>query len=314
MTALTPDDDRLHPAASDHPWWSETCWYSFDQPGEDLSATFYPVFRRNLGICSLGVSLWDPTAHEPWRVPYSRSFWHLPLPATDLTELRLQGLAYDCLEPLQRYHVGYHDDGLGDIELEFTGLRPPHESGIANGVGHLDQPCRVVGEVVIRDRRIPIDTIGMRDRTWSLRPEDRRSPGTAYTYGHSGADEQFLVMTTLRGNVGSFVSGVFSGYLVRDGVHAALVDSARRVIERRDGYPTRIEVEATDALGRRLDAVGVACNRFANQATASQFAWMSMMRWTVVDGDRTATDVIGEDQEVWSADRLGAVLAALTTN
>ena len=81
-----------------------------------------------------------------------------------------------------------------------------------------------------------------------MRPEIRYGHGTAYTYGYTGADEQFLAMTTLDGNKGSFISGVFSGFLVRDGVQAPLVDAKRRVIERRDGYPTRIEIEAVDAL------------------------------------------------------------------
>ena len=160
--------------------------------------------------------------------------------------------------------------------------------------------------MVLRGERIEIDTLGMRDRTWSVRPERSHSRGTAYTYGHGSADDQFLLLTTLRGNEGSFISGVFTGYLVRDGVHAPLVDAQRRVVERRDGAPRRVEVEVTDALGRRLEAVGTMRNNFANQATAAQFAWMSMVEW---EGAGAAT--VGEDQEVWTPDRLGPSLLAL---
>jgi hypothetical protein len=307
VSLLTADDDRLHQPASDDRWWTETYWFSFDQPGEDVSATIYPMFRPNLGICSLGVFVWDPSAHEPWRVLYGRNHWHLAMPTTEATDLRLEGLSYDCLDPLRRYRVAYRDEGLIDLELEYTALRPPHEAGIANGVGHFDQPCRVVGHVVVRHRRVAIDTVGMRDRTWSVRPEDRRT-ATAYTYGHADAHEQFLLLTRLDGNTGSIVGGVFTGYLVRDGVHAGLVHAARRVVERRDGYPTRIEVEATDALGRRLEATGTARNRLANQANTSQFAWMTMTSWTV----NGSGSLIGEDQEVWSPDRLGPTLDQLT--
>jgi hypothetical protein len=204
--------------------------------------------------------------------------------------------------------VTYTDTDQLTMELEFTGLRPPYPAGIGRGSGHLDQPCRVVGEVNARGERFEIDTLGMRDRTWSLRPEDRHGTGTAYTYGHISADEQFLTLTQLDGNQGRFVSGVFSGYLVRDGVHSPLVDANRRVVERMDGYPTRLEVEATDALGRRLEATGVAVNRLANQASPAQFAWMSMVEWTA-----NGSALIGEDQEVWSPDRLGPTLAALNT-
>ena len=308
MSLLSEADDHLHPPAKPDRWWSETYWFSFDQPGVDVSATIYPVFRPNLGICSMAVYLWDGSAHEPWNILYGRSYWHLAMPTMDVTELRLEGLSYDRLEPLQRYRVGYRDGDLIDLDLEFTGLRPPHEAGIGNGVGHFDQPCQVTGEIKVRGRTIEIDTLGMRDRTWSVRPEDRRGPGTAYTYGHSGADEQFLVMPTLQGNTGSFISGVFSGFLVRDGVHSPLVDASRRVVERRDGYPVAIELTAVDAMDRRLETVGVTKNRLANQATAGQFAWMSMTEWDI-DG-RT---VIGEDQEVWSPERLGPPLAELAT-
>lgn len=309
MSAFTPDDDRLHPPVGDHPWWTETCWFSFDQPGEDVSATIYPLFRPNLGVCSLGVAVWDPSAHEPWLVPYSRTVWHLPMPTTDLTALRLQGLEIDRLEPLRRYRVAYRDEGMCDLELEYTALRPPHGTVIGSGIGHLDQPCRVVGEVVVQGRRITVDSIGMRDRTWSPRPDDRRGTATAYTYGHRDADEQFLVLTGLQGNEGSVLGGLFSGYLVRNGVEAPLVDGTRRVVERRAGFPVRIEVEATDALGRRLEAVGTARNRLANQASPAQFAWMTMTSWQVSG----AGELIGEDQEVWSPDRLGPALAALAT-
>lgn len=308
MSNLTERDDLLHPPASDDRWWSETCWFSFDQPGPDLSATIYPLFRPNLGVCSLGVFLWDAGAHEPWRVRYARSYWHLAMPETDLVDLHLEGLRYQQLEPLQRFRVAYEDADLLSLDLEFTGLRAPHEAGIGRGVGHYDQPCQVVGEVNLQGERIPIDTIGMRDRTWSVRPEDRHGTGTAYTYGHISADEQFLLLTKLDGNGGSFISGVFTGYLVRDGVHAPLVDANRRVVERVDGYPTRLEIEITDDLGRRLEATGRTLNRLANQASPAQFAWMSMAEWQTEAGT-----MIGEDQEVWSPDRLGTQLAALNT-
>ena len=160
MSNLTERDDLLHPPASDDRWWSETCWFSFDQPGPDLSATIYPLFRPNLGVCSLGVFLWDAGAHEPWRVRYARSYWHLAMPATDLVELQLEGLRYQQLEPLQRFRVAYEDADRLSLDLEFAGLRAPHEAGIGRGVGHYDQPCQVVGEVNLQGERIPIDTIG----------------------------------------------------------------------------------------------------------------------------------------------------------
>ena len=309
MSKLSEADDHFHVPATTQPWWTETCWFSFDLPEHDLSLTVYPFFRPNLGICSLAVYLWDASAHEPWAVRYARSYWHLPMPRSDLVNLDLEGLGYERLEPLHRYRVTYEDADVLAFELEYTGLRAPHEAGIADGLGHFDQPCRVVGELRLRGETLAVDGLGMRDRTWSERREDRRGRGSGYTYGHVSADEQFLVMTNVEGNQGSFRTGVFTGYLVRDGVYAPLTDAARRVVERVHGYPVRIELEATDALGRRLEASGTTRNRLADQATSSQFAWMSMTEWHVAGGGV----MYGEDQEVWSPDRLGRELTALDT-
>ena len=92
MGLLTERDDDLHPPATDDRWWSETYWFSFDQPGVDLSATIYPVFRPNAGVCSLAVYLWDASGSTPWTARYGRSYWHLTMPETPLTDLRLEGL------------------------------------------------------------------------------------------------------------------------------------------------------------------------------------------------------------------------------
>jgi hypothetical protein len=306
--ALTAADDLLHEPPTNDRWWAETYWFSFDQPGENISATIYPVFRKNLGICSLGVFVWDPSAHEPWALLYGRNYWSLPMPTMPTTALRLEGLSYDCLEPLNRYRVRYSEPGMCELDLEYTGLRDPHVASAGEKFGHFDQPCKVIGTLDVRGRKVAIDTIGMRDRTWSVRPEDKRGTGTAYTYGHSGADEQFLLLTSLDGNFGKFVSYVFTGYLVRDGIHSPLVDSQREVVERVDNYPTRLRISATDALGRTMTAEGRTVNRIASQSTPAQFAWMSMTEWTTDRGP-----MIGEDQEVWSPDNLGPVLRALNT-
>ncbi len=298
--------DRFHEPPSDDRWWTETCWFSFDQPGADLSATFYPLFRPNLGICSLAVYIWDSSAHEPWRIRHRRFWWHLAMPTTDLTELSLEGLSYDCLEPDRRYRVRYEDGHDVAVDLEYTGLRELWVASDHPNGGHTDQPCSVVGTVRLAGETIDIDCLGMRDRTWSPRPDDRVGGGTGYTYGIGSSESQFLMLTRLDGNEGSHTEGVFRGYLVRDGEASSLEAASRRVLSRRDGAPLDIEVSGSDERGRRFEARGRRRNAFANHATPGSFAWMSMFEWLTDDGV-----VIGQDQEVWSPDMLGARLAAL---
>jgi hypothetical protein len=296
---LTPDDDRLHPPASNDPWWTETCWFCFANPEERVSGNFYPLFRPNQGVVSLAVSVWDHSAHEPWRALYHRASWHSPLPRTNLDRLELAGLRYEVLEPLRRYRVTYRDGDRLRAELEYEGLIPAHEAGVRDGSGHIDQPCHVRGELVLRGRRITIDAPEMRDRSWNVRRDDR-STRAAYAYGIASARESFLAMSFAppgQGERGD-VQPIVTGYLVREGEKSALV-AGTRTLERDGGpWPARVTLEARDALGRELRTSGVTVNRFANQATPAQFAWMSLTRWDFAGG------CYGQDQDVWSPDLL----------
>ena len=298
---LTPDDDRFHPPASSDAWWTETCWFSFAHPSERLSGSFYPLFRPNQGVTSLAVSVWDHTAHEPWRVLYHRAAWHLPMPAAELDRLALNGLRYEVLEPLRRYRVTYQDGAHFSAELEYEGLIAPHEAGIREGHGHLDQPCRVRGEIALRGRRIAIDHPDMRDRSWSVRRDDRATRA-AYAYAIANERESFLAMTALSPGLGGRgdVQPVIGGYLVRDGEKSPLVAGTRTL--ERDGanpWPTRLTIEARDAAGRDLRTTGATVNRYANQATPAMFAWMSLTRWDF------AGESYGQDQDIWSPEWLG---------
>jgi hypothetical protein len=296
---LTPDDDRFHPPASNDPWWSETCWFSFAHPEERMSGCFYPLFRPNQGVVSLAVTVWDHTAHEPWRVLYHRANWHLPLPRTNLDRLELAGLRYEALEPSRRYRVSYQDGDALRAELEYEGLMPAHEAGIRDGQGHIDQPCRVRGEITLRGRRIAIDHADMRDRSWSVRRDDRPTRA-AYSYGIASARESFLAMAIAAPGLGGRgdVQPIVTGYLVRDGEKSGLVAGTRTIQRDGDAWPARVSIEARDALGRELRASGTPVNRFANQATPAMFAWMSLTHWDFARG------CYGQDQDIWSPDVL----------
>jgi len=318
MNALTVADDDFHAAPDDHRWWTETCWFSFDQPGAvlgpdatDLSATFYPLFRPNLGVCSLAVYVWDSRACEPWRIPYARAMWHLAMPATPLGHLRLEGLSYDCLEPLQRYRVRYAEADRIDVDLTFAGLVAPRLAAHGARGGHFDQPCKVDGTLRIARLgtwwELAIDCFGMRDRTWSIRPDDRRGRGTGYSYGIRDADHHVLAVTALDGNTGVVAAGIFRGYAVIDGTAASIVRADRRVTRRDRGRPVAVELSVVDELGRALTLRGTVRNQLANHATPGTFTWMSMVEWV----DDAGRSWFGQDQENVNFDLVGPVLDAL---
>jgi hypothetical protein len=297
---LTADDDRFHPPASSDPWWSETCWFSFAHPAEALSGSFYPLFRPNQGVCALAVSVWDASAHEPWRARYFRGDWHLPPPETGLERLELGALRYEVLEPLRRYRVTYQDGERFSAELEYTGLLPPNAAGVRDGHGHLDQPCHVRGEITLRGRRIAVDHPDMRDRSWGVRRDDRTTRG-AYSYAIASARDAFLAMSFASPGLGGRgdVQPIVTGFLVRDGEKAPLVAGTRELArDASNPWPMRLTIEARDALGRDLKARGVTLNRLANQASPGLFAWMSLTRWDF------AGESYGQDQDIWSPDLL----------
>jgi hypothetical protein len=86
---------------------------------------------------------------------------------------------------------------------------------------------------------------------------------------------------------------ILAGYLMRDGEKADIVSGTRKVVERRNGYPVRLVIEAKDRLGRKLKVEGLCLNRIANHANPGMFCFMSLTRW-----DWDCGHIYGEDHDV----------------
>ncbi|HJR26944.1 MAG TPA: hypothetical protein VJ804_15810 [Acidimicrobiales bacterium] len=295
MTDASPADDLFHPIADEHPLWTETSWWGFYAPDGSVGGMVYAFFRPNLGVATLVTSIWDADHVEPWRAPYSRSQWHLPMPEGDLDDLALGHLRIRCLEPLGRYHLAYDDPGGLVLDLAYEAAMAPHVAVAQPTIGHFDQLCRATGTIRLGTRVVEVDALAVRDRSWYVR-DDLRSSRAGYTYGAVDGDEHFLAFSRPAAD-----GAIHGGYLVRAGEKAALVEGARHVRSRRRGHPDEVEVTAVDALGRELRALGRVTASLASQSTPGMFAWMSIARWDV-DG----RDGMGEDHDVFSPDLLAA--------
>ena len=116
-----PADDEFHPPTSDDPLWTETCWFTFTVPERRLSGQLYPFFRPNQGVTAAGAYFWDDRGDQMWNCRYAKNFWHLPLPDQPLTDIQLpNGIRYRCLEPQQRYAIGYDDPDGDDLHVDLT--------------------------------------------------------------------------------------------------------------------------------------------------------------------------------------------------
>jgi hypothetical protein len=291
---LVPEDDSCHMPPDGDPWWTETTWFSWMVPERNLMGHWYHVMRANVGVEFGGVCVFDDTAVLPWEIPAHDWDWHVPLPAPhDLRDMSgvLRGMSLRCLEPGRRYRFSHAGEDVS-FELEFEALMAPMLTRGAPPADHgakIDQPGRVTGTIVLHGEEIPVDCTSMRDRSWGVR-RPRRQPRIGYDHATVGPGSSFLIISVDRKGV----DGIVAGYLVREGVRAAIVEGVREAERDRSGRPSTVRVRGVDELGRELDVVGTTRSRQVLQAYPDMFCWNSLARWEL-DG-RTAW---GEDQDVW---------------
>lgn len=293
-------DDGHHFAVMDDDWWAtETAWFSFHHPERGLGGWFYTMLRPNIGTVAGGCWIWEPDAHLPWEVAYSANYTALAIPENlDLTDCRLPtGVSMRVLEPTRRYALGFDDGERLQATLEFNGVMPPEPltaTGSTFGkASHFDQFGHVTGDIVLNGERIDIDCIGMRDRTWGRRPENRPRQA-AYVTGAVDGEHGFLAVTNVR-EEGDLVA---YGFYRRDGRTVSLA-SGRREVERDPvtGWATRVSIEAVDAEGREFSAVGEPVSRIIiNRHTFIDIN--TLLRW-----DIAGTTAWGEDQDMWPMHR-----------
>ena len=297
---FTERDDRFHFEEMGGDWWAtETAWFSFCHPERRLGGWLYTMVRPNIGTVAGGAWVWDDSAHLPWEALYSANYTALQLPREqDLNDITLPtGVSIRVIEPCTSYALGYNDGERLQASLRFDGVMPPEpltDTGSTFGRSHhFDQIGRVTGELVLHGETIAIDCLAVRDRTWGRRPEDRPRQA-AYVTGVARAAHGFLAVT----NVESERNPVAYGFLRRDGRTVRLVQGERK-IERdtANGWITRIELQARDAEGREIMAVGELVSRIIiNRHTFIDIN--SLVRWNINDEIGW-----GEDQDMWPVHR-----------
>jgi hypothetical protein len=289
-------DDRFHFDLMSDRWWeTETSWWSFSIPERKLGGWLYVMARPNIGTVAGGAWVWDDTAHLPWEVLYSTNYTSLRLPRDqDLDDITLPtGVSVRAVEPLQRYQLGFEDEGRLSVALEFDAVMPPFalrntESSFKH-LNHFDQIGRVAGEISIHGERLPVDCHAARDRSWGPRPEHRPKK-TSYVTAAGPADG-FLAVT----DGGAERDAVTYGFVLRDG-HAVGIRSGARVvqIDPEHGWISRITMELIDEHGREQLAIGVPVSRIIINRV-SMIDVNSLVRWQFDDG----TVAWGEDQDLW---------------
>lgn len=311
--SVVPADDFLHPRPVDEPYWNETGWFSFMVPERDLSGWVYLYHRPNAGYIVGGVAVWDTTATENYDcLVYDWGEAYKSKPGDEMFDFSLDnGLTVELLEPLKRVRLEYRGQTAFNagvsIDLEFTATGEPYAGELATegmsewGKGHFDQFGRMRGTLVIDGETIVVDCPAQRDRSWGVR-NIVDNPRGEFTWAIGERSSfQVLAVNTLppAEDPGTDTTEhVVFGYYVRDGEHGAFTPGQGGTIRvtRRDGggRPLELRIDATDSLGRRLEAVG----RVRNNLNWQGYSWLTIF-WCLVEWEFDGQTVHGELQDYW---------------
>ncbi|MEX5635365.1 DUF7065 domain-containing protein [Parafrankia sp. FMc2] len=309
--AITPADDYFHPRPDD-PYWNEASWFSFMVPERDLAGFVYFYHRPNIGYTVGGVAAWDRSGGEnydcllyDWGEPYKLA------DGAQMYDFSLDnGLTVELLEPLASYRFTYGGTtafNTGDaLELVFTATAPPHDAGMPGGLdewgtGHLDQPGRMTGTLTLGGERIEIDCVAERDRSWGVRNIVNNPRGQMIWA--SGEHSSFHALAVSRippaeDPVIGTAEDVIIGFYLKDGQYGdiELASGNTIAVTERDetGRPIAYRFEATDSLGRRVEADGRVRNVFNWQG----YSWL-MTFWSLVEWHFDGQVALGEGQDYW---------------
>jgi hypothetical protein len=116
-------------------------------------------------------------------------------------EVSAAGLDTEVVEPLRAWRLHYAaDEATLDVDLRAVGaiaaLDPDHAAAKAGGMTGFDQAVRVAGTATVGGRRVPIDGLGQRARSWGAPDWDRIA--LARTVGAWLDDDLALSLTAIR--------------------------------------------------------------------------------------------------------------------
>jgi hypothetical protein len=295
---LAPADDDFH-TPNDHWFFHETAWFWFYVPERRLGGWLYNWVRPNIGTSGGGCWVWDETTWSHFEVPYYACYANLALPADrDLRDFTYpSGVSVKVLEPLTSYRLGFRDRDIIDLDLVFDAVMPPWVGdplGDPATAHHLDQLGRVTGTLRLHGEEFAVDCLAIRDRTWSPRSERWKDGHVGYC--NAATDEVAFLAGSAAGTRGETDDRIRSGYFVRDGRRAKVIDGRRTIDRDPDhGFLRSITVEAEDTAGRTFVATGTGLSRMAMPIPGVHaVVWSSLVRWEI-DGQ----PAWGEDQDAW---------------
>lgn len=293
--AATPDCDLLHPqfrTGNPSPALSETQYFGFSVPEQDIHAMTYLWHHPNLGVATGGAWAWRGRKTDVLQSELFAwtAFADDGMLASDLWDYQFDnGYHVETLEPLRRHRLRYSDTARGNaFDIETEALMEPMvlETGL-----HFEQAIRVRGTLTLRGDTYDVDCTNIRDRSWGQSRSEAHAPtppmdwmtgvfGDDFIFGATAFDDPDLD-PDWKGNLalpgGDATKG---GWVLREG---RLIPVVRvRKVTRRDTstlMPISVEALITDAHGGeyRIEGHVVAANRISAWPTMN--TWVCLTRW-----------------------------------
>jgi len=297
-------DEHFHERSSD-PYWSENTLLGFDVPERNLSGFIYYYFRPNMNLVVAGPAVWDNSGEDVYNCRYFGWDQHLAIPeGADMYDFELSNsLGAKMIEPQQEYRFWYDRNGF-TLDLTWTAWIEPHymkltttgdeDPGIKNwvkkegrfSVGHYEHMGHFEGYIELDGERIEIDCGALRDRGWGPRHADVADPlraGWPYVFASPQSGWHLYDPQTELSFEEDPIAGttetVTTGFYVRDGVKARVVEGTRRAERGRDGRVLTQVIDCKDELGRELHAEGEGLNWLKWPINSDILNWWSLVKW-----------------------------------
>jgi hypothetical protein len=294
ISSVQPQDEYLHavPATAGYAW-TETSYWGFCVPEQDLMAEIYLWFHPVLGTMSAGVLLWRGMQPTSLACDYVHHHHFLPMPK-DISHYRIEalGLEIQILDPLKSARITLQDPERNvSFEVVFTAALPP--LGRPNG-NHLVQPMHARGRLNLYGENIEIDGYFMRDRSWGAERHEtpRDLPPITWMTGIIDSSWSFHLVAFDDPVLGPDWAGRFSspqagenliwGYLHEAGRTTSIRAARKRTLRESDGVtPRGFELEIEDERGRVLPLRGTITARAPWATWQNVVVYYALTRWEI---------------------------------
>lgn len=313
----TDEDELLHPQATiPGDTLTETWAYLWYIPEERIYSQIHIWVHPNLNVVTAGIGV----ARGHKKSMLSAELLDVPayVSASGIGDGRhmrfANGLQVEIIAPFKKIRVTYDDPARKNaLDLTITDFSPPVMRGSEN---HFDQATHNKGWVTLRGRTYPVDSHGMRDRSWGQLRTEALVPAPPFTWMTG-----IFAQERLSWNLAAFDDpakkpdwqGLFTirreemvhdGWICRDGELSRLTHASK--LTRRDPQtlrPLSHEIEFTDRWGREYRITGRITATLPWTGWPNMFAWLCLTEWSM-DGKVMGW---GDTQEVQWGDFVHAL-------